>query len=53
MIVAIKPAVGIFEPISKPKTSAAPENPNKTPIHCFLETFSFNTGPLNAFVNIG
>ena len=53
IIVAINPAAGIFEPTSKPNTSPAPANPNKTPIHCFVDTFSFNIGPLNAFVRIG
>jgi hypothetical protein len=53
IIVATKPAVGILDPISKPKTSAAPTNPNKTPTHCFAETFSFKIGPLKAFVRIG
>ncbi len=28
-------------------------NPNKTPIHCFIDTFSFKMGPLNAFVRTG
>ena len=52
-IVATKPNNGIFEPISKPKTNEAPKNPNKTPIHCFIDTFSFSIGPLNMFVKIG
>ena len=42
IIVATNPTVGISEPISKPKTSAAPEKPNNTPIHCLNETFSSN-----------
>ena len=53
IIVAIKPAAGIFEPTSKPNTSPAPTNPNKTPFHCFADTFSFKIGPLNAFVITG
>ena len=52
-IVAIKPATGISEPISNHKTKAAPINPNKTPSHCLLVTFSFKIGPLKAFVSIG
>ena len=52
-IVAIKPAIGISEPISKPKTKVAPTKPNKTPIHCLSVTFSFKIGPLKAFVRIG
>lgn len=51
--VATNPIVGISVPISKPKTITAPEKPNRTPIHCFRETFSFKIGPLNAFVSIG
>ena len=39
--VATNPIVGISLPISKPSTITAPEKPNKTPIHCFRETFSF------------
>ena len=53
IIVATNPAVCILEPISKPKTSAAPVNHNKTPTHCLVETFSFNIGPLKAFVRTG
>ena len=53
IIVAIKPAIGISEPISKPKTNAAPTKPNKTPVHCLIVTFSFKIGPLKAFVSIG
>ena len=52
-IVATNPQKGISEPTSKPKTKAAPINPSKTPIHCFLVTFSPSMGPLNAFVNTG
>ena len=53
IIVAINPAVGIFDPISKPRTNDAPINPSKTPIHCLIETFSLSIGPLNALVSIG
>ena len=53
IIVATKPIIGISEPTSKPSTIAAPTNPKRTPIHCFIVTFSFNIGPLNAFVSIG
>ena len=53
IIVATKPATGMFEPISKPRTKVAPENPSNTPIHCLKVTFSFNIGPLKAFVKIG
>ena len=53
IIVATKPFTGILEPISKPRTKAAPEKPSKTPIHCFIVTFSFNIGPLKALVKIG
>ena len=52
-MVAIKPSKGILEPISKPNTNVAPIKPKKTPIHCFKDTFSFNIGPLKAFVRIG
>ena len=44
--VEIKPINGISEPMSKPITNTAPENPNKTPTVCFV-TFSFNIGPLH------
>ncbi len=53
IIVATKPVTGIFEPMSKPRTRAAPEKPSKTPTHCLIVTFSFNTGPLKALVRIG
>ena len=50
---ATTPIVGRFDPISKPKTNTAPKKPNKTPIHCFQVTFSFNIGPAKMFVKIG
>ena len=53
IMVAINPAVGIFDPISKPRTNDAPTNPNKTPVHCLTDTFSFSIGPLKALVSIG
>ena len=53
IIVAINPSNGIFVPKSNPKTSVAPKNPSKTPIHCLKVTFSFNIGPLRIFVKIG
>ena len=53
IMVAIKPVTGISDPISNPKTRVAPTNPNKTPNHCLLVTFSFKIGPLKAFVRIG
>ena len=53
IIVATNPAIGISEPISKPRTKVAPIKPSKTPIHCFIDTFSFKIGPLKAFVSIG
>ena len=53
IIVAINPAVGISDPISKPKTKVAPIKPNKTPSHCLVVTFSFKIGPLKAFVSMG
>ena len=52
-IVATNPIIGIFEPISKPKTNPAPVNPSITPIHCLRETFSFKIDPLNALVSMG
>ena len=51
--VETNPIVGISEPISKAKTIAAPEKPKRTPIHCFIETFSFNSVPLYTLVSIG
>ena len=47
------PIRGNVFPISNPKTRVAPINPRITPTHCFQVTFSFNTGPAKAFVNIG
>ena len=52
-IVASSPRIGMFEPISKPKTNTAPVNPSKTPVHCLFVTFSPNIGPLSALVKIG
>ena len=51
--VATNPVVGISVPISKPKTITAPVKPKRTPIHCFIDTFSFKIGPLSAFVSMG
>ena len=53
IIVATKPIIGIYEQTSKPSTIAAPTKPRRTPIDYFIVTFSFNIGPLNAFVRIG
>ena len=47
------PITGKVFPISNPSTKHAPMNPRRTPTHCFQVTFSFNTGPANALVNIG
>ena len=47
------PATGIVEPISKPKTKAAPMNPKIIPIHCYHVTFSFSNGPAKIFVKFG
>ena len=43
----------MLEPTSKPITIVAPAKPNKTPHHCFDETFSPRIGPLKIFVKIG
>ena len=47
---AITPKTGRLDPISKPKTKAAPINPRITPIHCPKETFSFKNFPAKALV---
>jgi len=49
----ITPIVGKLEPISEPKTRAAPEKPNKIPVHCLKDTFSFKIGVAKALVKIG
>ena len=53
IIVATNPIIGMLEPMSNPKTNAAPVKPSKTPTHCLRETFSSKMGPLKAFVRIG
>ena len=50
---AIIPIVGKVVPISNPRTIAAPKKPIITPIHCLIETFSFNNGPARALVKTG
>ena len=50
---AITPKTGRLDPISKPKTKAAPINPRITPIHCLKVTFSPKNFPAKALVKIG
>ena len=53
IIVATNPSIGISFPKSKPSTNEEPIKPKNTPIHCLIETFSFNIGPLSRLVKIG
>ena len=49
----ITPITGRLDPISKPKTKAAPIKPSITPIHCLKETSSFKNLPARALVKMG
>ena len=51
-IVAILQTQEGLDPISKPKTKAAPIKPKKTPIHCLIDTFSSNIGPLKHLLEL-
>ena len=49
----ITPITGRLDPISKPKTRAAPINPSTTPTHCLKVTISSKNFPAKALVSIG